>query len=391
MPQPSQNFFDTYEMHIGAPTPSPFLNELGVYQDGTTPMYRDTNGRLWAMSGHTHCGHIAMFSGTCLDDLTHMWEIQTKFATGNADVAFDGIRYPEGIRPRGSIWPFGLYICPNTHRFFCWFHNETGWNGQGSAYDAFGPCETPRFDSDFRHVGLMHSDDEGRTWVFDRWVLTAHEVALTHHYAPDGCSVIGQQGHIIRFGSGDFCMYIEPDGDYIYLLYDIITMDISKGCINDAWQSCNAYIARCRKRTDGTMGDFVKYYDGAFGEAGNLGRESVIMEDAWHPRVVFYQPEQMFIATSKPIVATLKGEIQGIDGRGMVMQVSTSTDLVHWTKPEICYHEGMPWGNHYNAMVPDDTTGQPCVLSSNHFSILNNHNGTDVMRYPVELRRKRQE
>ena len=29
----------------------------------------------------------------------------------------------------------------------------------------------------------------------------------------------------------------------------------------------------------GFMGDFVKYYDGAFCEAGNLGRESIIMKD----------------------------------------------------------------------------------------------------------------
>ncbi len=380
-------FFDKYELIIGEGKESPFMNKYGVYQDGTTPMYRDTDGRLWAISGHTHMGHIAMFSGTCLDDMKYMWEIKTLFSTGNADSAFSNISYPDGVLPRGSIWPFGLYICPNTHRFFCWFHNETGWNGQGSAYDAFGPCETPKFDSDFRHVGLMHSDDEGKSWVFDRWVLSAEEVCFTEKYSPTEI-VIGQKGDIIRFGSGDFCMYVEPDGEYIYLFYNILTMDVSKTTTNDAWLRCDAYVARCRKRSDGAMGDFVKYYNGAFCEAGNLGRESAILEDVWHPRVVYSVPEKMFIMTSKPILSTMKGKIAGVDSFARVMQISTSKDMLNWTKPEIVYKSSLPWGNHYNAIVPDDKTNQPNIITSSSFSILNNHNGTDVLRYPVTLKRK---
>lgn len=380
-------FFDKYELIIGDGKESPFMNKYGVYQDGTTPMYRDTDGRLWAMSGHTHMGHIAMFSGTCLDDMKYMWEIKTLFSTGNADSAFSNIPYPDGVLPRGSIWPFGLYICPNTHRFFCWFHNETGWNGQGSAYDAFGPCETPKFDSDFRHVGLMHSDDEGKSWVFDRWVLSAEEVCFTEKHSPTE-TVIGQKGDIIRFGSGDFCMYVEPDGEYIYLFYNILTMDVSRETTNDAWLRCDAYVARCRKRSDGAMGDFVKYYNGAFCEAGNLGRESAILEDVWHPRVVYSVPEKMFIMTSKPILSTMKGKIAGVDSFARVMQISTSKDMLNWTKPEIVYKSSLPWGNHYNAIVPNDKTNQPNIITSSSFSILNNHNGTDVLRYPVTLKRK---
>jgi len=381
-------FFDKYELIIGEKKDSPFMNKYGVYQDGTTPMYRDTNGVLWAMSGHSHMGHIAMFSGTCLDDMKYMYKIRTNFSIGHADVAFSGIKYPEGVLPRGSIWPFGLYICPSTHRFFCWFHNETGWNGQGSAYDAFGPCETPKFDSDFRHVGLMHSDDEGKTWTFDRWVLSGEEVCFTKNFSPEESAVIGQQNNIVRFGGGDFCMYIEPDGDYIYLFYNILTMDISQNSTEDAWQRCDAFVARCRKRTDGTMGDFVKYYNGAFCEAGNLGRESAILENAWHPRVVYSIPEKMFIMTSKPIISTMKHRIDGLDEMARVMQISVSEDMLHWSKPEIVYKDGFPWGNHYNAIVPDDKINQPNVLTTNEFSILNNHNGTDVARYPVKLIRK---
>jgi len=81
-------------------------------------------------------------------------------------------------------------------------------------------------------------------------------------------------------------------------------------------------------------------------------------------------------------------KIPGLDAGRKVVQIATSKDLIHWSKPEIVYKDGMPWGNHYNAIVPDDTVSQPNILTSNRFSLLNNHNGTDVMRYPVELRRK---
>ncbi|MBQ8606013.1 MAG: hypothetical protein IJ408_04690 [Clostridia bacterium] len=374
-----------FKFDIGEGIPSPFMNSVGVYQDGTTPMYRDTDGTLWAMSGHSHMGSIAMFSGTCLDDMQKQYDISLNFCVGHSDYAYSGIRYPEGILPRGSIWPFGLYICPNTHRFFCWFHNETGWNGKGTAYDAFGPCEKPKFDSDFRHVGLMHSDDEGKNWTFDRWVLTGFEPAFTDRYNPNGDCAVGQKGDTVRFGGGDFCMFISPDDEYIYLFYDIITMDLSKAETKDVWQSCDAYVARCRKRCDGMMGDFVKYYNGSFCEAGNLGKESVILEDAWHPRVVYSTVLKMYIMTSKPIVAAMKGQIDGLDAKRKVMQISTSTDLINWTKPEIVYKDGKPWGNHYNAIISDDKESQPCIITTDSFSILNNHNGTDVMRYPVKM------
>ena len=384
----ANSFFDRYELKIGAASESPFMCKYNVYQDGTTPMYRDVDGRLWAMSGHSHMGEIAMFSGTSLDDMEKAWPIQTNFSIGHAEFAFNGIRYPEGILPRGSIWPFGLYICPNTHRFFCWFHNETGWNGRGTAYDAFGLCQTPKYDSDFRHVGLMHSDDEGKTWSFDRWVLTGAEPAFTERYNPGAGNAQGQKGDIVRFGSGDFCMYIEPDGDYIYLFYNIITMDLS-GKSDQVWQSCDAYVARCRKRSDGMMGDFVKYYDGAFCEAGNFGKETPILQDAWHPRVVYSIPEKCYIMTSKPIIKSQRGAYPQLDRKRKVMQIAVSEDLIHWSQPEVVYKDGMPWGNHYNAIVPNDTVNQPNILDSNCFSILNNHNGTDVLRYPVELIRKK--
>ena len=170
------DFLKEFTLEIGESADTAFVRKNGVYQDGTTPFYRDVDGKLWAITGHSHMGQIGMFCGTTADNMVFLYPISTNFAVGHADYAFNSIRYPEGVKARGSVWPMGLYICPKTHRFFSFFHNESGWNGKGTAYDSFGLCNTPKYDSDFRHIGLMHSDDEGRSWTFDRWVLTADNI-----------------------------------------------------------------------------------------------------------------------------------------------------------------------------------------------------------------------
>jgi len=366
------SFLDTHKIVIEQKLPTPFLNENGIYQDGTTPMYRDTDGRLWAMSGHSHEGHIGMFCGTCLDDLAELYPIHTLFCVGHADYAFSGIRYPEGVKPRGSIWPFGLYICPGTHRFFCFFHNETGWNGKGTAYDALGPCEKPHFDSDFRHIGLMHSDDEGRNWIFDRWVLTAENVCFTEKYNPGAGVACGQKAGEIALGSGDFSLYVEPEGEYMYLLYNVVRVNTETGL----WESCDTYVARSRKRADGVMGDFVKYYDGAFCEAGNLGRESVVVSNLWHPRVIRLKDYGLYLLTGS--------RVQAHTAENMVrdeMEVRVGEDLIHWSAPVLVEWKGKAFGNHYVAVVADDAISPPQMIVGDRFSFLTNHNGTDVTRY----------
>ena len=65
----NDKFFDRYELIIGQGQETPFMKKYGIHQDGTTPMCRDAQGTLWAMSGHAHGGHISVFSGSCLDDL----------------------------------------------------------------------------------------------------------------------------------------------------------------------------------------------------------------------------------------------------------------------------------------------------------------------------------
>ena len=107
---------------VGTGYETAFRCEAGVYQDGTVPFFRDSDGILWAMAGHSHLGHIGVFCGTALSYMREVYPAALKFGTGAAGDAFNGIPYPEGIRSRGSVWPFGLYICPGTGRFFCFFH-----------------------------------------------------------------------------------------------------------------------------------------------------------------------------------------------------------------------------------------------------------------------------
>ncbi len=376
-----KNFFEEYEVQIGDMRETAFHHSNNVFQDGTTPMYRDKDGKLWAITGHSHMGQIAMFCGTCLNDFKKVYDIQTNFCVGHADYAYNGVRYPEGVKARGSIWPFGLYICPGTHRFHVLFHNEAGWFARGTAYDAFGPCMTPKCDSDFRHIGLMHSDDEGRTWTFDRWVLSGEQVCFTEKYCPEKDAVRGQKAGVINLGSGDFSVFTDHEHGYIYIFYNMITFDMNTDNKN-SWMSCNAYVARSRMRKDGIMGDFVKYHDGAFCEAGNFGKETPIAFNAWHPRVVFNEKYSLYLMTCTRVTP---GGKQLVDD---VLQVRTSADLVHWSEPICVLHQGVEWGNHYHAIVPDDDKNQPNIVEADTFSLLTNHNGKDVMRYAATIRRK---
>lgn len=82
------------KIEIGESFKTPFANEAGVYQDGTVPLYRDVDGRLWGMSGHSHMGHIGMFCGTTLKDMRYVYEAKTNFEVGTAGTAFAGIKYP---------------------------------------------------------------------------------------------------------------------------------------------------------------------------------------------------------------------------------------------------------------------------------------------------------
>lgn len=375
-----KNLLENFKLSLCNEYPSPFLNKADVYQDGTVPFCRDKNGKLWAISGHSHMGHIGVFCGETLDDMKEAYPATFNFCVGNAEYAFSGIRYPEGVKARGSMWVFGLYICPVTNRFFALFHNETGWNGRGTAYDALGLCEMPLLDSDFRHVGLIHSDDEGKTWTFDRWVLTGERVCFTENFVPDGVNVKGQSADgEIYLGSGDFSLFTEPDSEYIYLFYDIIRVDIK----NRRWKGCDAYIARTRKRKDGAFGDFVKFYNGAFCEAGNMGKESIIVKKAWHPRVAFFKEPGCYVMSYSPVVEDDPSRLVTD-----VMEIRTSYDLINWSDPVAVKNDGKPFGNHYQAITSLHCKGNPYIVDGKDFTVLTCHNGTDVTAFDFSAKKK---
>jgi hypothetical protein len=165
----------------------------------------------------------------------------------------------------------------------------------------------------------------------------------------------------------------------------MLTLDLHAKERWDVVHNCDACVARCRKRTDGTMGDFVKFYEGSFCEAGNLGRESVILEDAWHPRVLYWEPEKMYIMTSKAVNSVRHCALEELVTDGKALQISVSKDLINWSKPELFLHDGRAWGHVYQAIIPDDKEKQPNILSGNSFSIFLNGNGTDVLRYPAKF------
>lgn len=379
-----ENFLKDFNFNIERTSTKPFTNQSfealsTLCQDGTVPMCRDSKGKLWAIAGHSHHallypGHIGVFCGDSIDNLTELYQVSLNFSLGTAGYAFSGIPYPEGVKSRGSIWPFGLYICPVTNRFFCFFHNETGWCAKGTGYDAFSLCETPVYDTDFRHIGLMHSDDQGLTWTFDRWVLTGEKVCFTEKFNPENNVVIGQKSGMISLGGGDFTMFTEPDGDYIYIFYTMVTSNMENGY----WHKCDTFVARTRKRTDGVMGDFVKYYDGSFCEPGNLGKESPIVENTWHLRPVYFKKYNMYVAVSSP------AHIDTACGIKDSMDIRTSTDMINWSKPLSVTLEGKPFGAHYMSIVSNSGKGYPFEIEGDDFSFLLTQKG-QILRHKTKI------
>ncbi len=269
-----------------------------------------------------------------------------------------------------------------THRFFAFFHNETGWAGHGTAYDSFGLCDKPRLDSDFRHVGLMHSDDEGKTWEFDRWVLSGELACFTEKYNPGAGNMLGQKEGRINLGSGDFSAYIEEDGEYIYLFYNIMYVNIQTNIVEDI----DVFVARTRKRSDGVMGDFVKYYNGSFCEAGNFGKETPIVKGAWHAKVLKLKDEEIYVMTSSGVNPNTYHD--PANGKILIkhqLQIHTSTDLIHWSEPIYLSKDGKAFGAHYCAFYPDDETNT-FEVEGNKFICQLGGNGTSVTAYDVEFK-----
>ena len=62
--------------------------------------------------------------------------------------------------------------------------------------------------------------------------------------------------------------------------------------------------------------------------------------------------------------------------------------MINWSDPVTVEVDGKLFGNHYMAIVSDDADVQPNIVVGDNFSILTNHNGTDVMRYKTKITQK---
>ncbi|MDG0814311.1 hypothetical protein [Cohnella rhizosphaerae] len=346
---------------------SPFTNDNGVYQDGTLAMCRDAKDALWALVGHNNLGEITLWRGTCADDLTKICAIAYNFDMGAAGQAFHGIPYPDGPRSRGLIWPYGLWIDPEDGRFYAFVHNETAWGAGDSSYNAYGEGEG---EPDFRHIGLMASDDEGRTWDFLEWIITSEQPCWTDAYRPDGMEG-GQPGERFSLGAGDFCFYPNTRDGYFYIFYSQITVERATYRHED-----HIYAARAPISGKGRQGTWRKLYDGAFSEPGNGGKESAVIAQGNVPFISFNSHLGGYMMTSY----RRENWVRGLGA----CQVSFSPDLLFWSEPVTLDISREDLSRPYFTVCNTDTIGR-IQDTGRSFRLLAENNGMDVYQCQVTL------
>ncbi|MCD9021689.1 hypothetical protein [Cohnella silvisoli] len=344
-----------------------FTNANGVYQDGNVAMCRDKDGVLWALVGHNNLGEITLWRGTCVEDLTKQFAIEYEFEMGRAGAAFHGIPYPDGPRSRGKIWPNGLWIDPEDGRFYCYVHNETAWGAEDTSYTAYGLQEG---EPDFRHIGLMTSGNQGKSWDFTGWVVTSSLPCWTELYRPDGMEG-GQSAESFVLGAGDFCFYPNERDGYFYIFYSQITVDQANEVKGD-----HIYAARAPMAGRGLPGQWRKLYDGEFAEPGNGGRETAVVHSGNVPFLSYNRHLEQYMLTS------YRRELW-VQGLG-ACQVSFSRDLIHWSEPVPLAIERQDLSRPYFTVC--NTNKEGLIQDTGRtFRLLIETNGTDVYWADVRL------
>lgn len=344
-----------------------FTNVNGVFQDGNVAMCRDKDGALWALVGHNNLGQITLWKGTCVEDLAILLPIEYRFEMGRAGEAFHGIPYPDGPHSRGKIWPNGLWIDPEDNRFYCYVHNETGWGAEDTSYTAYGLQEG---EPDFRHIGLMTSDDQGKSWDFAGWVLTSSYPCWTEKYRPDGMEG-GQDAERFVLGAGDFCFYPNEGDGYFYILYTQITVHKSSGLHED-----HIYMARAPMSGKGLPGQWRKLYKGEFTEPGNLGRETFVVPYGNVPFLSYNSHLEQYLMTSYR--RELWQQELG------ACQISFSDDLIHWSKPIPLAIDRKDLSKPYFTVCNSAREGR-IQDSGRTFKLLVETNGKDVYQVDISL------
>lgn len=340
---------------VSKPERTQFTNANGVWQDGQIAQARDSDETLWAILGHTNYGGITRWKGTCMEELTCVGQIRTDFSLGEAGMAFNGTRYPDGPRARGQFWPFGLWIDPVNDDFYLYIHNETGWSAGESAYTALGQESG---EPDFRHIGLLKSLDQGATWSFVDWIITANEPCWTENYRPDGMSG-GQNGTSFCLGAGDFCMFEHPFDGYMYIYYTLSHKDT----VHPELDNHRICVARSPIAARGISGSWKKYYRNGFVEEGNCGKESPVVTGGLLPSVRYSSGMKLFLMTTYEPRAWAAGTC--------TLQLSVSEDAIHWSEPKILFENRKDLSFPYYTLIPTDEGGL-------NYRLYMESNGTDI-------------
>ena len=133
---------------------------------------------------------------------------------------------------------------------------------------------------------------------------------------------------------------------------------------------------------NGLIGDFVKYYNGSFSTAGNLGKESPILKNVWHARVAYMEKEGFYLLSGVKIKRNRKEVAEAFTDTAVYY---TSKDgILNWSEPIQLKHDGKIFGNHYVAVFSDDEKLDENVIGNRPLFYLN-HNATVVVAYPFEL------
>ncbi|GEM_PF-469304 len=344
----------------GSSSLTDLTNANGVQQDGGIAMYRAPNGELYAL-----LGHLKVWKGTSVNDLTYQYDMNLNFSLGAAGTAFNGSYYPdEGgnkIRSRGIIWPMGLYIDANG-KFYAYIHNETGWYAGGTGYNTTTGGDPG--EPDFRHIGLMTSTDQGQNWDFEGWVITGSQPAYTTAYRPDGLTTGGQPGPSYRLGAGDFSLFDNPNDDYLYIAYAEITVTGSD-------HADHIYIARASKSNPSV---WHKYYNGDWTEPGNSGLETPIIAGGNVPSLGWSAHLNQYIMTSYNRPAW---------GAGLTtLQISTSPDLVNWSVPQLLSSSDTTFNKPYWTLVNSGTSGNLKVVGQT-FEMLYHAFADDIRKVSI--------
>jgi hypothetical protein len=298
--------------------------------DGNLAMTRDTEGVLWGVFGQTDASDtgsaapypskLTVWKGTNPYDIVPQYNAALNFLIGPAGESYNQTPYPGGIRSRGVIWPIGLYI-DDEGKWWCYLHNETGWRtGNSSGYRATGPSVDSEGEPDFRFLGLMTSVDQGKTWDFVKWVISAYEPAYTALYQPDGLTRgDAQPGPDFVLGAGDACIFVNDNDGYIYLFY---CKHLYRK--NQIWLG-QVFAARASRETPG---EFKKLYCGSWEEPGQGGRETPLRPEAGLIPTVAYSDylKKFVLFCYNPDVWSLRDT-----DPTMSAQYSISNDLINWS------------------------------------------------------------